>query len=351
MPSRVATQVVASLFVVALLLAAMVLPVPYVSRAPGPVYNTLGTIAGSPVITISGAATYPTTGRLDLTTVSESGGPGRRQLSLLQAIQGWLSSSVAVILQPLVYPPGTSGQEVQQQGTLEMQDSQDTAEIVALRAAGIPVTPTVVVDTVEAGGPSDGKLKEGDVFVSVNGTPVSGDDDLRADIAKVQPGDVVHLVVKRGGREVAVDVTTVPSTDDPTHPMIGVSLRLGYESPATVNIKLGSVVGPSAGLMFTLGIYDKLTPGELTGGLHLAGTGTIAADGSVGPIGGIQQKMRAARDAGATAFFVPAQNCSEALPAKPSGLRLVKVSTFDQALTAVRALASGNPTTSSVPGC
>ena len=102
-----------------------------------------------------------------------------------------------------------------------------------------------------------------------------------------------------------VSVTTEPSPDDPKRAVIGIAPRLGYDSDVTVKIQLDNVGGPSAGLMFALGIYDKLTPGPLNGGLHIAGTGTMAADGTVGPIGGIQQKMIAARSDGATVFFVP----------------------------------------------
>jgi PDZ domain-containing protein len=351
MQVRVATQLVAFFSVVVLGFIAFALPVPYVSRSPGPVYDTLGSAGGSTLITIKGAPSYPTTGQLDLTTVSEEGGPGQRGLTLVQAVKGWLSGSDAVLPERLVYPPGTNEEEVQQENSLDMRDSQDTATIVALRAAGIPVTPTVVVDTVQNPGPSVGKLKPGDVFVSAGGTPVTTADDLRTAIGKVKPGDTIALVVRRAGVETPVTVKTAGASDDPTHAIVGIALRSGYASKVTVNIQLNSVGGPSAGLMFTLGIYDKLTAGSLTGGLHLAGTGTMAVDGTVGAIGGIQQKVRAARADGATAFLVPAPNCDEAKPAAPKGLRLVKVTTFATALAAVRALAAGQTTSAALPGC
>ena len=189
------------------------------------------------------------------------------------------------------------------------------------------------------------------MFVTVNGTPVTTVEDLRGAVGKAKPGDDVQMVVRRDKTTVPVTVTTAAATDDSNRAVVGIGLRTGYESKVTVDIKLDAVGGPSAGLMFTLGIYDKLTPGALTGGLHLAGTGTMSTDGSVGAIGGIQQKVRAARSAGATAFFVPASNCSEAKSAAPDGLRLVKVSTFDQALAAVRALAAGQGTSAALPGC
>jgi Lon-like protease len=351
MQTRVASQLVAFFSVVVLGFLAFALPVPYVSRSPGPVYDTLGSVGPTALITVKGTPTYPTTGQLDLTTVSEEGGPGQRSLTLVQAVEGWLSSSDAVLPTTLVYPPGTSKEEVQQENSLDMRDSQDTATIVALKAAGIPVTATVVVDTVQAGGPSVGKLKPGDVFVSANGTSIATADDLRNSIAKAKPGDTVDLVVLRGGKRQPVIVKTGTSSDDPTRPIVGIGLRTGYDSKVTVNIQLNAVGGPSAGLMFTLGVYDKLTPGSLTGGLHIAGTGTMSVDGSVGAIGGIQQKLRAARSDGAVAFIAPASNCAEAKPATPKGLRLIKVSTFTQAVAAVRALAAHQTTSAALPSC
>ncbi len=351
MSARVAAQLVAFFSVIVLAFLAFLLPVPYVSRSPGPVYDTLGSVGNTALITVNGAPTYPTKGRLDLTTVSEAGGPGQRSLGMFQAFGGWLSSSDAVLPKPLVYPPGTNSEQVQRENSLDMRDSQDTATVVALKAADIPVTTTVVVDSVQPGGPSAGKLKEGDVFVTVNGTPVTTVEDLRSAIGKAKPGDAVQMVVRRDKTTVPVTVTTAAATDDSNRAVVGIGLRTGYVSKVTVDIKLDAVGGPSAGLMFTLGIYDKLTPGALTGGLHLAGTGTMATDGTVGAIGGIQQKVHAARSAGATAFFVPASNCGEAKSAAPAGLRLVKVSTFDEALAAVRALAAGQSTSSALPAC
>ena len=351
MQTRVATQLVAFFSVVVLGFLAFALPVPYVSRSPGPVYNTLGAVGGHPLITVKGAPTYDTSGRLDLTTVSEAGGPGRRSLTLPEAIQGWVSGSDAVLPESLVYPPGTNGEEIQRENSFDMRNSQDTATLVALRAANIPVTETVVVDSVQAGGPSAGKLKVGDVFVTVNGTVITSADDLRAAIAKVKPGETVHIVVTRNGTKQTVAVTTVAATDDPSRPVVGIGLRTGYASEVTVDIQLDAVGGPSAGLMFTLGIYDKLTPGPLTGGIHIAGTGTIDVDGNVGAIGGVQQKVHGARNAGATVFLVPASNCTEAKSAVPAGLRLVKVTTFNDAVAAVRALAAGQSTSSAIHAC
>jgi PDZ domain-containing protein len=146
-------------------------------------------------------------------------------------------------------------------------------------------------------------------------------------------------------------VTTHPDTGkaDDGRTVLGIVLGVDYKLPFTVKIDVGNVGGPSAGLMFSLGIYDKLTDGALTGGSVIAGTGTIDDKGSVGPIGGIAQKMVGAREGGATFFLAPADNCAEAAGREPSGLQVIKVSSFDDALAAVTAIGKGN--TSGLPHC
>ena len=129
--------------------------------------------------------------------------------------------------------------------------------------------------------------------------------------------------------------------------MVGVKVVESYVFPFNVKIRVGDIGGPSAGLMFALGIVDKLTPGNLTGGRFVAGTGEISADGSVGAIGGIQQKMAGARQAGATLFLTPAANCADTAGAVPAGMRLVKVRNLAGAVSALHALEAGR----SVPSC
>jgi PDZ domain-containing protein len=130
-------------------------------------------------------------------------------------------------------------------------------------------------------------------------------------------------------------------------PVIGVQVQENYKFPFNVRITVGDIGGPSAGMMFALGIIDMLTPMNLTNGKFIAGTGEITASGQVEPIGGIQQKMVGARDAGATVFLAPAGNCSDTVGAVPAGLRVVKVSTLSQAVTDLEAIKAGK----SVPSC
>lgn len=337
MSSRLFRQLLAGAFLVVVVVIASLVPVPYVALLPGPVYDTLGEVDGQQLISIKGAPTYPTAGQLDLTTVLEHGGPSR-PITLIGALSGWIRPAVAVLPEQLLYPPGVPAEQIDQQNTEDMIDSQESATVAALRQAGVPFTTTVVVQEVSADGPSADVLEAGDVIESVNGTKVGDPDGLRAAISKVAPGDDVRLVIDRTGSEQTVVVTTAAAPDDAARPVIGVIPRVGYTSDVTVKIQLDNVGGPSAGLMFALGIYDQLTPGALTGGRHIAGTGTMDVDGSVGPIGGIQQKMRAARDDGATLFMVPPGNCAEAVLAAPDGLRLVKAKTLKSATSSLESL-------------
>jgi PDZ domain-containing protein len=196
---------------------------------------------------------------------------------------------------------------------------------------------------VTAGGPSDGHLQKGDRILSVDGTPVSTGAEVRTAVGKHKPGDTITFVVERSGAKVTVPVVAGSAPDDPSRAMVGFLPRDGYTSPVTVTVDVEDVGGPSAGLMLTLGIIDKLTPGQENGGAHVAGTGTIDVDGNVGAIGGIRQKLAGARDAGATVFLVPAPNCAEALLHVPAGLRLVKVTDVDDALSGMAAAVAGEP--------
>jgi Lon-like protease len=347
--NRSSAQMLAAVLVAAGLLVGTLWHVPYVVLSPGPVYNVLGSQDGQQLITVAGAPTYPTDGQLDLTTVSESGGPHGR-VPLTRVLGGWFDPAVDVVPTVLLYPPGETSQNVQQENTEEMLQSQDSATIAALRHLGIPVTLVVEVGQVEPGAPAEGKLQPGDQIVSVDGTPVGTGAELRTAIEKHKPGESVSLAIVRDGNPMDVTVVTgasAPQPGQPTTAVIGIVPKDSYRSPVTVTIRLQNVGGPSAGLMFSIGIVDKLTPGQENGGAHVAGTGTIDVNGQVGAIGGIQQKMAGARADGATIFLVPAPNCAEALQNHPAGLQLVKVTTLDDALSGMASAVAGRP----APAC
>ena len=351
MSRRAATLLVVGFLVLVLGAVGAVMPVPYVALRPGPTTDTLGKLGKTSLIQISGAKTYPTDGHLNFVTVAYQGGPGNR-IDLLTALRGWVDPNVAIVPEETIFPKNEPTKQVEQQNTQEMTDSQESATAAALHELHIKMTTRVVVDSVQKGLPADGKFQAGDEIVAVDGKKLVGVPQVSSQIGGHKPGDKVKFAVKRGGKDADVTVKTVVSPDKMSpnagRPVVGVVLREKYESPINVKISVGDVGGPSAGLMFSLGIYDKLTPQNITGGRFIAGTGTISADGKVGPIGGIQQKMVAAKDAGATAFLTPTKNCADAVGSAPKGLRLIRVDDMHGALQALSDLVSGH---GPIPAC
>lgn len=347
MLGRLVTFFVAGALVVAMVVAGWFMPVPYVREAPGPTYDTLGTVGGKQVVTVSGHKTYPVSGHLNMTTVSVVGGPGN-QPSLGQILTGWLDPSVAVVPQEVYYPEGTTKKEIEQQSADQFKDSEDQGTVAALRQVGVPVKEHLVIQSVQEGKPADGKLRAGDRMERVDGVAVKTSADVQRQMAKREPGDKIRFVVSRKGKRTSVTLPSVKAPDDAKRPIVGILLGADYTYPVDVKIRLKNVGGPSAGLMFSLAIVDRLTPGDLAGKRFVAGTGTMDATGKVGAIGGITQKMIAARQAGATVFLTPSDNCKEARETAPDGLRLVRVDKLEDAAAALNALRTGK---GKVPSC
>ena len=336
MRSRTATLVTAIVALVAALGLITLIPVPFVSFSPGPIEDTLGVAKNKPVIEIAGHETFPTTGELDLTTVSVTSPD--RDLTLPQAMRNWLDSHHDLFPRDIIYPPEQSAEDVEQQNTAEMSSSQETAVAAAFEEAKVPYHPRVGAVSDDA--PAAGKLKPGDVILSIDGVPASRVTQVGELVRKHKVGEQVRFVIRRGGKEQTVELKTAATPGEATRPMIGISV--GVDSPVKVSVNLGQDIGgPSAGLAFALAIYDKLTPGALLNGRHVAGTGTIDPDGEVGAIGGIQQKIAGAREGGATVFLVPAANCDTAVHAGVDGIQLVKVGTLHEAVGALTAMSTG----------
>ena len=336
MSRRALTTFLASLLAVGLAVAGGAQSVPYVLLSPGPAFNTLGTVGSTQVLTITGGKTYPTDGALEATTVSVTD-----RVSLFEALRGWISREDAVVPRELIYPPDQTPTQTDEQNAEDMLQSQDDAIVAAMHVLGIAGTTQVTVGKITAQGPSDGRLQVGDVLATVDGAPVKDVKELRRLISDRKPGDVVVIGYTRSGKAGVARLTTVATTDAEHRAVIGIQAASRSHFPIEVDIKLKDVGGPSAGLMFALGILDKLQPGSLTDGRVVAGTGEIAQDGKVGAIGGIAQKMHGALNAHATVFLVPAANCDEARRNRPDGLRLVKVDTLQDALDGLAALRAG----------
>jgi len=334
MPRRAVVLLVSGLLCVVLAAACLFIPVPYAALAPGPTFNALGDAGGKPIVAISGHETAATDGQLRLVTIQAYGKPQR--LMVGDIIRGWLDKSVAVVPMNEVFPETQTTEEQDAESARQMQQSQLEAKVAALSALHVPMQ--IIVKDTQSSLPASKVLKAGDEIVSVDGTPIDTISALTTAIAAHKPGDSVSITYRRDGALHTESVGTAAADDTTKRPVIGITPDV--KLPFTVDIQLPNVGGPSAGLMFSLAIYDKLSDGHLAGGKTIAGTGTIDADGVVGPIGGIQQKVYAARRDGATVFLVPHANCPE-IRTVPAGLELVDVTTFADALADLGTLRSG----------
>jgi PDZ domain-containing protein len=335
---RALTLLLASVLALGLAIAGGVQGVSYVALTPGPAFNTLGKVDGTAVLTIQGHQTYETNGALDLTTVSV-----RDHITLFEAIKGWFSSSEAVVPREIVFPPDRTPSQSEKDNQQQMSQSHDDATTAALTELGIPST--VTIKEVGKGLPADGKLQVGDILTTVDGKPVTSEASLKAFISPRKPGAPVDIGYTRAGARGTVTLTTASSGGKAPRAIVGITPE--ESSAVKVDIQLKDVGGPSAGLMFALGIIDKLGAESLTGGKNIAGTGTITGDGMVGEIGGIAQKMRGAKAQGATVFLAPAGNCADAKANKPSGITLVKVESLHGALAALATIRAGG----TAPSC
>jgi PDZ domain-containing protein len=300
------------------------LPVPYVAQVPGPTYNTLGKIDGSPIISIEGRDRNADSGNLNLTTV----GVSRGGLSLVQAVQGWFDDEVAVVPEESVYPPDRSEEETRQANREAFLTSEQAAESAALGHLGYPVK--VVVQEVPDGSPSADLLAAGDTVDAVDGTATPDSDALQDVLTGIPGGTTVPVDTTHLGEARQVEITT-KAAPARAGSLLGVNILEQPSAPFDVQIDVKDVGGPSAGLMLTLGILDLVGDDDLTGGAVVAGTGTIDAQGTVGPIGGITLKMVAAQEIGTELFLVPADNCAEA----------TRVADLDDALKALSDFEAG----------
>ncbi|MEU5973319.1 PDZ domain-containing protein [Streptomyces sp. NPDC047315] len=359
MPRRTTTMLTATLIFVALLFAGILIPVKYSEMSPGPTVNTLGDAGGEPVLRITGRKTYPASGNLNMTTVRVTGADYR--MNLVEALYGWLAHDNVVVPHDTLYPDGQTEEQSTQENAEEFSQSQESAKVAALKELDIPVQSRVVVATVLKDSPAQDALHAGDVIKAVDGTAVKQPGDVAKLVTKHKPGeDVVFTIVpakeaaaaEKAGREPdsteQVTITTAKA-ESGDRAVVGIQAGTDHTFPFTIDINLADVGGPSAGLMFALGIVDKLTPGDMTGGKFVAGTGTIDDEGKVGPIGGIAMKLVGARNAGAQYFLTPADNCATAASDIPSGLKLVKVDTIADATDSLAKIKAGD--TADLPTC
>ena len=346
---RLRRAVVAGSFilVVALIAAVFLVPVNAVIEAPGPTWNVLdnGSSSDQDVLKVSGTETYPTEGALRMTTVSVSGCPGY-PVTTADLIAAWISADKRIVDRNEVCPQDQSAEQVEETGKAQMTASQDSAVIAALvetgKAGAMHLTVTEVTEQQ-----TSTEIQAGDVLETI--TPEGGQtttltsfSQLRELMTTIPEGTRVTLGVRRGEQKASAALTTIAPQEGTTGSLLGLSLKISVDSPVEATFGLSDVGGPSAGMMFALGVVDEITPGSLTGGKDISGTGTIDMTGQVGPIGGIQQKMAGARESGSTFFLAPASNCNEVKGHEPKGMQVFAVNTLHEAVAATEAIASGN---------
>jgi PDZ domain-containing protein len=319
---------------IAAFIAINVIHLPLYQFAPGSARRT------QDLVTVDGHPTYTSdAGSISYTTVSLG------QATVFNWLTSHLDKSVDLVDESQVLG-GKDADENRQENLQMMDDSKEYATVAALRKLGYDVQEKgsgAVIADITKDAPalqSDNPLQKGDAVVEVDGTPIATRTDLTNALKDKHPGDIVQLTVEpdRSGRRVERTATLGARPGDATKPFLGVALVTRDQSfalPFKVSIDSGQVGGPSAGLAFTLGIIDDLTPGSLTGGTKVAVTGTIDPEGNVGPVGGVKQKTFAVKAAGATVFLVPHDEVAEAKQWAGSDLKIVEVNTLDDALKAL----------------
>lgn len=325
-------------------LALTLLPAPYIISQPGPTYDTLGDVTVDdvevPLIEIPDEPAHPEFANIRLTTVTSLGNPDRLP-NWFEVVSAWVSSEKSILPVESVYPPGVSYEETREAAQIEMENSQQEAIAAALTYLDIPYDSFLEVAATLEGGPSEGVILEGDIIVRAAGEDIRDVTRLRELIADNGVQSPITLVVRRGGTEQELQVIPRMSEGPEPQPVIGVLVAGRYDFPIEVNIQLQKVGGPSAGLAFALGLVERLTVEVIAGSLNVAATGTIAADGSVGAIGGTVQKLYGAARDGAEVMFIPLGNCSDVSEPNVRGVRVVPVRSLSEALESLELIQAG----------
>ncbi|MCB0931385.1 MAG: PDZ domain-containing protein [Mycobacterium sp.] len=334
MNRRILTLVVALVPIVVFGVLAAAVRVPYVALGPGPTFDTLGEVDGKEVVAIEGTATKPTSGHLNMTTVSQVDG-----ITLGQAIALWASGSNQLLPRDLVFPPEKSREDIEKTQAADFHSSEDNAKFAALNYLQYPKA--VTVEKVNDPGPSVSKLEVGDAIDAVDGVKVAAVEQFSKLLKSTKPDQEIVVDFRRKNAAPGTARIKLGKNEDRDYGYLGIAVLDAPWVPFTIDFNLANIGGPSAGMIFSLAVIDKLTTGDLNGGKFIAGTGSIGADGRVGPIGGITHKMASAQEAGAEVFLVPADNCDEARTVHGDTMQLVKVETLPQAVDALKALSSG----------
>lgn len=314
------------------MLVAFFAPTPYVLMSPGTPQNILGD-----AISISGAETFPTKGKLSVTSVMVTNPDS--YITGFDILYGWITSEQAVLPRAEIYPKNESAEESNKQGAADMQESQANATSAALTLLGYKSESKLIINSVNPNSNAFKQLLSGDQIISVDQILLTSASQIPNYLNSKKAGDTVKVKVIRGSNGSApIEIPVKLSKRDDGSAYIGVNIETKHNFPINVKIKLDETGGPSGGLIFALGIIEKLQSEDLVRGRNIAGTGTITDTGEVGPIGGITEKIIGAKKAGVSLFIAPIDNCSDITHTELlNGIKVVPVATLSEALAVLRA--------------
>lgn len=312
------------------------LTVPYAAEGPGPIVDTLSTVEDGDVevVEVKAPEVDKPAGHLNMTTVSV-----RTNMTLLQVLGRWITTDDNIVPLSTVLPPDMSTEEVEEANLQAFTQSEAAATVTAMNYLKIPVK--IVVAAVVKGGAADGALEPEDIITKIDGKAVNEPGEVQEAIQAKSPGDSVEVTYLRGDEEKTDTFTLGEHPHDKERALLGVSMTSTPVEDIEVKYNLQDIGGPSAGLLFSLAVIDKLSPGDLTGGANVAGTGTIGEDGKVGPIGGIVHKVEASKEKGVELFLAPSANCDEATSRDTGDMVVAKVDTIEDAVKAMEDYSAG----------
>jgi len=335
-PLRYRWSFPAKFFFYLLTIATLLAPIPFVFFKPGVPDNVAGKI-----ISIKDAKTYPINGKLFITSILVTN-PDSPVFGA-ETLVNWAIGPHVVLPKESVYPPIQPAQKIERDSRNEMESSKVTSTAAALRYLGYDFDEVYYVSDIRDYSDAIKKLKIGDVITEIDGKEINQIEEIRTSYAKKSIGDSLLITVERKDKNgkvtpVTTRVILVENLDieEKERPAIGILVGTSARFPIDVDFNLPGVGGPSAGLIFAVGIVEKLTEEDLVRGRKIAGTGTITASGKVGGIGGIEEKMVGASRIGATIFIAPRENCPD-IEHVPKGLKVIPVSTLSEAIEALRA--------------
>jgi PDZ domain-containing protein len=335
-PLRYRWSLPAKFFFYLLTIATLLAPIPFVFFKPGVPDNVAGKI-----ISIKDAKTYPINGKLFITSILVTN-PDSPVFGA-ETLVNWAIGPHVVLPKESVYPPIQPAKKIERDSRNEMESSKVTSTAAALRYLGYDFDEVYYVSDIRDYSDAIKKLKIGDVITEIDGKEINQIEEIRTSYAKKSIGDSLLITVERKDKNgkvasVTTRVILVENLDieEKERPAIGILVGTSARFPIDIDFNLPGVGGPSAGLIFAVGIVEKLTEEDLVRGRKIAGTGTISASGKVGGIGGIEEKMVGASRIGATIFIAPRENCPD-IEHVPKGLKVIPVSTLSEAIEALRA--------------